>query len=162
MDDDRRPATKIKDGSPGKNHQPTGGLKTAKTAQYFQVLEYLDSKSQRAQSHCTDDPHFHSLPTDLVLPFGYDIAPELCGNISSALAPMVTSQPTALFPAKVADLEILARRADEASPFRVWRAQRRKGTRTVCSLQLEKNKEHHPIIFQNGGLSNKARLILGD
>jgi hypothetical protein len=58
---------------------------------------------------------------------------------------MVTSQPTALFPAKVADLEILAHRADEASPFRVWRAQRRKGPRTmaVCSWKKQRTSSNY-------------------
>lgn len=75
-------------------------------------------------------------------------APQLCGNISSALAPMVTSQPTALCPAKVADLEILAHRADEASPFRVWRAQRRKGPRTmaVCSWKKQRTSNYYKMV----------------
>ena len=84
MDDDRRP-NQNKGWNPGKNHQPTGVLKTAKTAQYFELLEYLESKTRGP------NPILQMILTSIhflqfVLPFGIECQTALWEYIISPCA----------------------------------------------------------------------------
>ena len=138
--------TKIKDGTPGK----TSTNRSFENCENCSVLSNCWNIKNLKQEGPIPFYRWSSLPFtsyNLSYPLALN-APQLCGNISSALAPMVTSQPTALCPAKVADLEILAHRADEASPFRVWRAQRRKGPRTmaVCSWKKQRTSNYYKMV----------------